>query len=262
MIERDLERELIDLGGHLQWPEPHADLAGSVIRTIEASPRMQRSRSRMKTFAVATAVALVVVLAVMVVSPPAREAVADWLGLGGVRIEHGPQPDRIIGRGLALGRATTFQDAQAQVSFDILVPDDPRLGAPDEVYLDDDTPAGDMVALVYAPRSGFPATQGGEVGLLVTEFRADLERSGDFFKKVLGSGTTVERVVVDGDEGLWLEGDPHSFFYRDENGELVQESVRLVANVLLWEQDGLTVRLESALSKKEALAIAATMSSR
>jgi len=71
------------------------------------------------------------------------------------------------------------------------------------------------------------------------------------------SGTAS--VTVNGGRGFWIEGAPHQIFYRDVNGQVHDRQLRLAGNTLIWEQDGLTLRLESALSKDEALRIAASV---
>ena len=42
----------------------------------------------------------------------------------------------------------------------------------------------------------------------------------------------------------------------DERGEYVMETLRLEGNVLLWVRDGVTLRIESALSRDEAIHVA------
>ena len=58
----------------------------------------------------------------------------------------------------------------------------------------------------------------------------------------------VERVEVDGEPGIWVEG-RHVVF---EPFGLP----RLSGNVLLWEQEGLTLRLEGRFTKEQALDLA------
>jgi hypothetical protein len=59
--------------------------------------------------------------------------------------------------------------------------------------------------------------------------------------------------------GYWLTGAPHVISYVDADGVVVDETVRLAGNVLLWEQDGVTFRIESLLSRAEALEIASSL---
>ena len=69
-----------------------------------------------------------------------------------------------------------------------------------------------------------------------------------------------EVAVGDGrGRALWIEGEPHLFFYRDRDGQVRDESVRLAGNVLLWERGELTLRLEGAIARDEAIRIAASV---
>ena len=118
-------------------------------------------------------------------------------------------------------------------------------------------PAGGEISLVYAPRADLPLTKETSVGLLLMEFRATIDV--EFFKKFVGSDTSVQVVDVNGSPGYWISGHPHGFAYRDPNQRGLEEDFRLAGNTLLWEQGGLTLRIESALSREQALAIARTV---
>jgi len=48
------------------------------------------------------------------------------------------------------------------------------------------------------------------------------------------------------------------FFYRDASGIIQTETLRLAGNTLIWEQDGVTFRLEAQVSREDALRIAAS----
>ena len=95
------------------------------------------------------------------------------------------------------------------------------------------------------------------MGLLITVFRGRLEPG--LFDKVLGPATRLERVRVGRASAYWIEGAPHQFLYTDEHGEIQPQTVRLAANVLLWETRGLTVRVESALPRDKTVRIAESM---
>jgi hypothetical protein len=77
---------------------------------------------------------------------------------------------------------------------------------------------------------------------------------------MLNSGARVESVSVNGGPGYWIEGGEHFFFYRDADAEVVQDTLRLVGTALVWEQDGLTLRIEGASSLRDALRIAESLS--
>lgn len=163
-----------------------------------------------------------------------------------------------VGADLGLGRLVTLDAAAADLGFTPLAPPSmPILGEPDAVYVDA-VPEGGMLAYVYAPRTGFPeTTPGGGVGLIVTEFRADLRA--EYFQKVIGPGTTLTEAVVHDAPAYFLSGELHAFLYRRANGEVDDERFRLVGNALLWQRGDLTLRLEGDLTLDQALAVARSM---
>ncbi len=69
--------------------------------------------------------------------------------------------------------------------------------------------------------------------------------------------TDRELVVVEpGYAGVWLYGEKHAIFYPSTDHE---EPFRLVGNALVYEIDGVTVRIEAEISKDEALRIARSL---
>lgn len=274
----DLERALIDLGPRLAYP-PTPDLAPAVRARLAAHPHARRPPRRgffTPRWGLALAAVFVLLAGIpLVVSPSARTAVAERLGLRGVKITYvptAPAPTPASPTGapvpvevhLGLGEPLTLAEAPARVPYRVLLPSLPDLGPPDQVFVTQVVPGG-QVALVYRPRPGIPDTTeagvrprpglpGTGVGILLTQFRGDF--APEFLGKGIGPGTRLEQVTVNGAPGYWIEGQPHALFYRDANGEIHDDRVRLAGNTLLWEQDGLTLRLESALTREEALRIA------
>ena len=59
-----------------------------------------------------------------------------------------------------------------------------------------------------------------------------------------------------GRPAFFLSGAEHEVLLLDEHGFVIQESARLAQDVLVWEEDGRTLRLEGDFSLDEALAIA------
>lgn len=228
--------------------------------------------------------ALVALAGVLVTSPAARTALAERFGLRGVQIRHLPQapalsspiPGERPGAGtpplpssggtappvrreastLGVGDRVTLAEAQARVGFEPVAP--AALGPPDEVYVSG-TPVGGQVALVYRPRADLPAAGASDVGLLLTQFRGDLNVEPGVLGKGLAPGTTIQAASVGDGRGLWIAGQPHVFFFRDAGGQVRDETVRLAGNTLLWERGRLTLRLEAALPRDEAVAIAASV---
>ncbi len=220
----ELDVALRELGRHVEFP-PTPDLA-SALRG-----RLERPRRWRRPLAIALAVLVVAVGAVLAV-PPARTAVLDWLGLRGVsivRVDELP-PTPATGR-LDLGRAVTPEETPLW----LLTPDD----EPDRIYV-----GNGMVSLLW----GTPD----RVRLLLTEFQGEAA-----IEKLIETGTSVERVTVNGEPGVWLE-EPHLVFFEDLRGRVRQSTGRLAGKTLLWQHGEVTLRLEGDLSKEEALRIART----
>ena len=236
--------------------------------------RLSRALGRLRSgMAVGLLLLLALLAALLAGSAEVRTAVADRLGLRGVQIGHlpfvpAPAPTLVplpVGDRLSLGERLSLAAAGARFGAPVALP--AALGEPDEVYLRE-PPAGGMVSLIYRPRPGLPAAGSTGVGLLISQFRGAL--TPEFLGKGLGPDSRVEQVAVrdtapcglapdDGARALWIAGQPHLFFYRDRAGQVRDESVRLAGNVLLWERGDLTLRLEGALGRDEALRIAASL---
>jgi len=186
-------------------------------------------------------------------------AAAFGLGLGGLRLTFGPAsfspaPSLLVGPGL--GEATTLDDARRDVEFALRVPELAELGDPDLVYLAE-PPTGGAVTLLYGERPGFPPDPGTGIGLIVTEFRADI--GPELFEKLIDTGVRVTATEVNGNAGWWVAGGDHFFFYRDANGRVVDTTLRLASDTLIWEEDGVTHRVERAPSLADALRVAESL---
>ena len=249
----DLERSLTAAGQRIAWPDD-ADLTSSVRAAIGDDTPRRVTWARGLAYA-ATFAALVVALSLLSF-PGVRTAVADFLGIGGVRIDtEGSAPT--TADELDLGEPVSLSQAQSSVSFEVRVP--AALGPPDSVWLDTGVRGG-QVALGYGSSPDLPAAPGTDLGALVTQF-PDAEVSDIALKKATGSqpGTRFEPVTVEGDQGFWVSGEPHVIAYLEPDGDIRNETVRLAGNVLLWESGGVTYRIESRLSLSDVLAIAASI---
>ncbi|MGH2736843.1 MAG: hypothetical protein ACRDKZ_14785 [Actinomycetota bacterium] len=246
----DLERALVELDQQVAWPAP-ADLSARVVARIE---RPRAVRVRAWWYAPAAAAVLLAVL--LVALPGVRTAVADFLGLGGVRIEVEGTPPTVAGEDLSLGEAVPLDEAADAVHFDVRVPE--ALGEPDAVFHDPLVPGG-QVALGYNSRPGLPATPDSDLGALVTQFPGTLSDEAAVKKLAAQPDTSFRRALVGAAEGYWITGAPHFITYVGPDGEPREETIRLVGNVLLWAEDGVTYRIESALSLSAVLEIARSM---
>jgi hypothetical protein len=271
--EDELEEALTRLGTRLDYPEP-AGLATRVGRNLRAGTERPRStrwgflawprrapslrRPAWKPIAVAAALVVALFAGSLVAFPAVRQTVADWLGVRGIGITVVPtlSPLPTSYRSLVLGRPAGLEEARSAVAWPVLVPADPLLGPPDEVYLDLARRDG-AVSLVWGSRPGLPTASTTGAGLLLTEFRGTISER--LFQKFVGPGTTVERVHVDGKIGYWISGAPHQVLVLDPSGEPIFDTIRLAGNVLMWEDGELTLRLESELGKDDALRVAATV---
>jgi hypothetical protein len=258
--DSELEQALRELGQELAFP-PTPDLAASVITRLDSQPPTPLPVSGTRRVVWFTAAILILLLGTLALFPEVRTAIADRLGLRGVQIrwvEELPMPAP-VGTPLMLGRQVTLDEAQAAVDFPVLMPMLEGFADPNEVYL---LGLGDnaMVSFVYPAGDGLPESEVTGVGALLTQFRGNAV--GDLIEKgLLGDDgapeTRLDAVTVDGERGFWISGAPHSvFLVCHDDGDCREERYRLAGNVLLWEQDGVTLRLESALSKAESLAIA------
>jgi hypothetical protein len=255
MAERQrIERALSELGPEIAYP-PTPDFRAAVAAQL----RPRRWRPAVPRWALAAAAALLIAVLAVALTPPARDAVAEWLGIP-IGIKHvkilptpSPRPSTSdAGQRLQLGTPTTLTEAQSKVRFQILVPD--ALGPPDEVYYHDQT---GVVFLVYHPRPNLPESAQTGVGALVMEGPGSVDRN--FFGKMLGPGTKLETVRVGGVEGYWIEGAPHEFFYVGPRGETFRESFRLADNTLIWQKDGVVYRVEAHASRDQAIRMGGSM---
>lgn len=249
-----LEAALLSLGAHLEYP-PTPDLASAVIARLAARRSAWFTPSRACLVAAGLVLAL---LGVIALSPPARDTIARFFHVAGIGIQRvpaapTPSPVADVDR-LALGQRTSLDGAQRLAGFHVLVP--ARLGSPDAVYLYTE-PGFHEVTLVYAPRAGLPESKVPGVGVLLSEFPGQLRT--EYFGKVVGPGTTVDEVTVGRWAGYWLSGRPHLVVYGDpDGGSLSTRPLRLAGNTLAWSEGPLTLRLESGLTKQEAIEVGAS----
>jgi hypothetical protein len=231
----ELELALTRLGGEVDYPET-PDLVGPVRQRLAAGRRPVAWRRPL----VIALVALLVALAAAMAVPQARSQILDWLGIGSVTIRYVDDLPKVgkTQNDLALGERISLADARERASFPVRVPTLEGLEDPN-VYL------GQLgqVSFLYGSEE--------DPRLLITQIIGT-----GALEKLLSQATTVERVRVGPAEGAWLEGGEHVLFFPSTG----PESQRLVGNTLLLErEDGVTVRIEADVSKREALRIFRSM---
>lgn len=237
-----LEQQLVALGNALDVPAT-PDLMSAVRERLGPRQRRRRwllGRSRRRPVTLAIALAALVAGTAGAV-PPLRHAVERVFGLDGAvveRVQRLPPLPNGGGEALNLGRRIPVADAVHAASFRALLP--PR--GVDAAYVSTEPPGGRITLLIG--RS------------LVMEFRG---QSTPFIEKLIGAGTRVQRVRVDGEPGVYLDRSPHEVFFIDEHGTGQTDVVRLEGSVLLWQHGPLILRIERAASLRRALAIARSL---
>jgi hypothetical protein len=76
---------------------------------------------------------------------------------------------------------------------------------------------------------------------------------------MIGPGTKVEHVRVNGNPGIYLSGAPHAVLFQAQTGEVQTDRVRLAGNVLIYEQGRLTIRIEGTRTLGQALVLARSL---
>lgn len=239
--ESDLERTLSELGNEVAWPAAAGLSTRVAARVSTMPPYRRRWWSSAPRFAFATAAMLLVIAAGTLAWAPARETIADRLGLGDIEItsDHSLPP---AGVELALGERVAAGDAAARAGFPV-APPLASLAGPDVYMLVN--PWGAQVSYAYRPTDSLPEVGDSGVGLLVSQLQGATTDS--FIRKLLGSGSTLEVVDVGGEPGYWIAGEPHGFVYLAPDGSFHEEEIRLAGNVLIWTRGDVTYRIESAL---------------
>lgn len=143
---------------------------------------------------------------------------------------------------------TTLADLRNELGQAVILPDYPLgVGLPDKVFFQNEIgPLGIMAWL--EPESEDKAWT------ILYIMTPDQGAFGQKFQ--VDSLTATE---VNGKPAYWVEGE-HLLSFYDQDGRLVQQSVRLVeGNTLIWSVDEITYRLETVLSLEEAVRMAESL---
>lgn len=260
----ELERQLAELRPHVAFP-PTPALASSVRTRIATQPERPGTTVRLgspwtpRRLVTAFFAVIIAGAALVAAIPDLRAAVADRLGLDGIRIEftdEAPTPIASpVGITLLLGEQVSLADAQTQAPYAIQLPAD--LGLPDEIYLRQ-LSAGPMVSLLYRPRPGLPEAAETGVGAILMQFPADAHPA-DLSKRItMGMGSVVE-VDVGGTDGYWITGFSEFVIAEDPSASFEDVLRRPSANVLIWQSGDVTYRLETDLTRPDAVSLAESL---
>jgi hypothetical protein len=273
-----LEQALIEAGRAIDYP-PTPDLAARVRANLNGELRRAQPRQPGRPAwrwrpALVAALAILAAIALLLIIPETREAIAQLLGLRTIRIiEITPTPARQpeVPATATPARTTpapsstpgvvpfkqccpsTLEEAQHKARFKILLP----LGEqPARVFFQDQVfgrgSEAQQVVLVFGDpdRPRFVLYQ-------ATRF---------LYGKMIprDGGTVITDTQVSGYRALWLTGAPHVLVTLGQNGEPLLDFERPVnANTLIWEtgdfNTGVTYRLETSLSLAEAIKFAESL---
>jgi hypothetical protein len=267
-----LESRLQTLAGDFPYP-PTPDIAGKVVQRLsQESRREPRERHRtIRQRILAGSVLILILLIASLAVPSVRAAVIEFLQVGVIRIffieptptstptplsgalslltplpeqtpKSSPTPEDLISLAQIAGE-TTLETAISRADYELRLPSYPLdLGMPDRVFLQDAN--GTMVIFVWtAP--GDPQ----KVRLILFQIPPG-SWAGEKW-----APSFVEETLVSGQAAVWAEG---PYVLRLTNGEM--DLIRLVAgHSLVWEESGITYRLESELSLQAAVKIAESL---
>ncbi len=285
--DRNLERDLGELGGQIDYP-PTPDLAQTVRVRLEETYEPPPRRGWFPQWWAAAA-AVLLLLAVPVLSPEVRDAATGWFvaeQAGGGQASTGEQAAGGAEEGASsVGQEPTLMDQEgdsraraSQAGGGQPMPGsadggrpskgDPRygetvplrevpgrlagnepllpdLGAPDEVYARG-VSRKDGVVLVYRAERGLPTSGGTETELVLTEVPGSVEMA--YLRGRTLGARGAEEVSVGGGPGYWVPA--------GRRPSIAERAGELPGNVLFWEREGLALRLEADLPKREMVRIA------
>lgn len=261
MKEMNFETQLRSIAKGMEYPRT-PDIAGTVSARLR-QPTRPRFISRRLAWSLTM---VLILLSSLMLIPPARAAILEFIEIGVIRIFRAeptpiatPEPSSSILLPVTATPAgteqvlipwletmageMTLEEAQAHVSYPLLVPSYPEdLGRPDRVFVQDAD--GPMTFLIWFDPQD-PA-----------EIRMSLHFLPPFswaIKKL--EPTMLEETRVNGNYAIWAIG-PYPIRY--ENGDL--EFRRMIdGHVLIWQDGEITYRLETDLPLEEAINIAESL---
>ena len=256
------EQQLISVSKGLDYPRT-PDIARGVMKHLQ-TPARPRLVSRRLAWSLAL---LLVLFSSLMLIPPARAAIIEFIEIGIVRIFRAeptpltpPQeefPSTLVPVTATPARTSeplipilerlagemTLEEARQIVGYPILLPSyPPDLGPPDRVFVQDAD--GDMTVLVW-----IDPQQKDEI-LMSLHMIPPQSWAVDKMNPAV-----IEETTVKGERAIWAVG-PYPL--RFSNGNL--DFVRLIdGHVLIWTDGDITYRLETDLGLEEAIKIAESL---
>ena len=237
---------------------PTPDIASGVRRKLAA--RSNRGplpvRPRIRLAWGLAALSLLLAMASLLMVPDVQAFMRSLFRIGSINVvvatpvptsglvspQASPSPSRL----LDLAGESTLAIAQEQLPFPIKLPTYPAdLGRPDRVFVQN--LGGPFLILAWRD-----AAREDEARLVLYAVPSNVDQ----MEKVVRNTTVIQETTVSGERAFWVSS-PHVLQFYDSSGILREDLRRLVeGNVLLWEADDVTYRLETALPLQEAVRIA------
>jgi hypothetical protein len=228
-----IEERLVDAAEG--WFPATPPVAARARRRLPAEPDARRLSLRMLIVAIAALVLVGGALAATLLDVVPGVRLREIERLPSVPLE---QP-------VTAGRRVTVAEAQRNVEFSLLLPS--GLAEQARYFLDHDPGGKAVFTAVYG--------DGADAGLVLTQWRGGPV----LFDKLLGYRTRTEYVDVDGAPGIWIEGPEHAVFYLGLSGREHRLAGRLAGNVLVWQRNEVSYRLEADVGRERALELARSL---
>ena len=247
--DRQLSAALAALGRTVAFPQ--APAITSAVTARLAAERTRGVRPRLPGLALLGRRRVLVLVAVGLLALLAI-AGATRLAIGAFEVrvqpEASPSPSLPPIEPSALGDPVSEREAIAQAGFEPALPPGP---GPDEAYVID-TEFGDRgILYAWRPSGSHPRIQGSEWGQMLIVAQGDAE----FVTKSINRFDALTEVLVDGKRAFWIPA-PHQVSISTGHGS---ETFAVTGNVLIWQVDDLSYRLETSLGRAEAIALAESM---
>jgi hypothetical protein len=249
MAERtapSVERALAGVAAEIDVP-PTPALAVSVVsrllvdRAAETRPFLpRRALWSPRTRLIAATAAIVALLAI---AAGARSVI----GVAEIRIEPERTPSGPPIAPASLGDPTPLAELEDAVGFAVRVPSGQ---APDAAWAS--TAGGGTAILAWRPDARWPRLHGTPWGLLLVEVA---DGDDEILVKRVSAFEDTDEVVLDGGRAFFIRA-PHELLVVTDHGD---ERFLIEGNVLIWERDDVTFRLETSLPLEEALAVAGSL---
>ncbi len=235
------ERRIAELASGFRFPDA-PDLKEQVLGVLGARASGVKWRPALGWAAAAALLLTVITLSLV---PGARAALEEIVRIGSVRLLFGSDLDQelagapgIAASELDLAGETTLEEARRAFPHPIVLPAyPPQLGAPDRVFVQEN-PASAVVLVWLNDRRSV------ELALF--------QLTGPVFK---WEPTVVEQTRVNDAPAVWTEG---PYWVVVQSGEVEQRRL-IEGHVLIWEQSGVTYRLETHLPLELARRIAESL---